>query len=270
MRNIRIVPILLAWLICLSACTASSHSIPATPLQSALPASSEVNLQETPFFYENTELGFSFSVPARWKSENYKIVVSHGTQEEDNSEYSQVAFYFENDKDFPLLAIRSVSASWWEKYSETSSQTMTFLSERDSSVFCFSLSTSCPYADETKEQLYRDMMLTPEEVFASFSLMGEESVSYEEGVVKEAAMHSLIIETEDGRFLSFSYTENACSELQDGLLLGDTIRVGYRGTIEGEDTRQTTVVSLQTISRSNHNGKNLLPSSEEPVPIDPP
>ena len=100
--------------------------------------------------------------------------------------------------------------------------------------------------------------------------MGEEAVSYEEGVVKEASMHSLLLETKDGRVLSFAYEKSACTGLQDGLLLGDTIRVGYRGSIQGEDTRQITVVSLQTISHAASGGKNVLLSSEEPTPIDPP
>lgn len=272
MRNVRFFPVVPLLLLCLIACSSAPKTIPATLLESAIAASSQESLPEEGFLYENTELGFSFSVPSRWKSENYKIVVSHGNQEEDNSEYSQVAFYFENDKESPLLVIRCVSSAWWSKFSETSPQSMTFLSERDfdSSVFCYSLPSSCLYANEQQEQLYREMMLTQEEVSACFSLMGEEAVSYEEGVVKEAAMHTLLLETEDGRLLSFAYEKSACTGLQDGLLLGDTIRVGYRGSIQGEDTRQITVVSLQTISHAASGGKNVLLSSEEPTPIDPP
>ncbi len=39
--------------------------------------------------YSNEELGLSFKIPREWSADEYKIVVSHGKQQEDESTYSQ-------------------------------------------------------------------------------------------------------------------------------------------------------------------------------------
>lgn len=268
MRNAPFLPVVLLLTFLFSSCSSSGETVSATLLESAVLSSSAA--EEEPFIYENVELGFSFAVPARWKSANYKIVVTHGDQTEDQSDYSQVSFYFQNDKGAPLLTLYCVKSDWWENASDQSVETLQLLGERSQDVFCFSLPSSCPYADEQKEELFTEMMISSEEVAACFQLMGEDSVSYVEGLVVEAAMHSLVITTEDDRQLAFSFDEESSAGL-DGLLLGDTIRVGYRGTITDEDTRGVTVVSLQTISHSKSFGTNVLPSSSaaEPVPIEP-
>lgn len=267
MRTRLLFPAVLLTLLLLASCSSGEKRIPAIELQSSFSVSSAA-AQEEPFVYENMELGFSFSVPQRWSSEHYSIVVTHGNQEEDGSDYSRVTFYFQNDKDAPLLSLCCVKEDWWRKSAQESAEALQLLGEREPNVFCFSLPSACTFVNEEKEALYREMQLTADEVAECFTLMGDESVSYEEGVVIEAAMHSLVLETEDGRQLSFSFDEESSAGL-DGLLLGDTIRVGYRGEIDGEDTRGVTVVSLETVSRSKSFGENVLPSSAEPVPIDP-
>lgn len=255
-----LLPVLLA------ACSAASPAaVPMTPLQSAQTVSEESAAE--PFLYENTELGFTFEVPARWDWDNYKIVVSHGEQAEDGTEYSQVAFCFQSDSESPLLTIYRVSSSWWR---QSGGKGASFLGERGEETFCYALPMAAVYNGEEKTALYASMMLTPAEVESGFTLMDENDVSYVEGVVTEAAMHSLVLETGSGQTLSFVFDESCASGLTDGLLLGDTLRIGYRGELDGADTRHVTVVSMETLSRRAKDSSGALRTGgeEEPVPIE--
>ena len=251
----------------LAACSAASpETAPMTALQSAQTVSQESPAE--PFLYENTELGFTFEVPARWDWDNYKIVVSHGEQTEDGMEYSKVAFCFQSDSESPLLAICRVPSSWWRK--NGGGTEAVFLASRGEETFCYTLPASAVYNGEEKTALYASMMLTAAEVETGFTLMDEDDVSYVEGVVTEAAMHSLVLETADGLSLSFSYDADAASGLTDGLLPGDTLRVGYRGALDGTDTRHVTVVSMETLARRAKDSSGALRAGdeEEPVPIE--
>ena len=96
MRTRLLFPAVLLTLLLLASCSSGEKLIPAIEVQSSFSVSSAA-AQEEPFVYENMELGFSFSVPQRWSSENYSIVVTHGNQEEDGSDYSRVTFYCQND-----------------------------------------------------------------------------------------------------------------------------------------------------------------------------
>lgn len=74
-----------------------------------------------------------------------------------------------------------------------------------------------------------------------------EKVSTVTGVIQDATMNTVIIQTEDGRTLSFS-TMDADKTNADGLLIGDTVVISYTGEIDGEDTSGVTVTAIDNIS----------------------
>lgn len=63
------------------------------------------------------------------------------------------------------------------------------------------------------------------------------------GVIQDAAMHSIVIKTDDGRKLMFG-TKGADKSQCDSLLIGENITIYYAGTINNEDTGNTTVIRL--------------------------
>lgn len=83
-----------------------------------------------PKIYTNQELGFSFTIPQEWSADEYKIVVSHGEQEEDESSYSQIDFIFRSDRENPLLRIYVVTSQWWGEYGSSYDSSLFTISER--------------------------------------------------------------------------------------------------------------------------------------------
>lgn len=63
------------------------------------------------------------------------------------------------------------------------------------------------------------------------------------GVIKDATMNAVTIETGDGKTLEFA-TGDADKTGVDGLLVGDRISVYYTGEIDGEDTSGAQVTRL--------------------------
>lgn len=64
------------------------------------------------------------------------------------------------------------------------------------------------------------------------------------GRILDATMNTIVIQTNDGRKLSFS-TMDADKSKSRGLLIGSRVDIFYTGTIEGTDTSKATVVRVR-------------------------
>ncbi len=134
-----------------------------------------------PKIYTNQELGFSFTIPQEWPSDEYKIVVSHGEQDEDDSAYSQIDFIFRNNKENPLLRIYVVTSQWWGEYgSAYDSSLIHYLGKTGDTAYCYVLPVSrvyVDYAEESTAAAYAAMVIDSSTVESSFSILTETSVS---------------------------------------------------------------------------------------------
>ncbi len=134
-----------------------------------------------PKIYTNQELGFSFTIPQEWPADEYKIVVSHGEQEEDESSYSQIDFIFRSDKENPLLRIYVVTSQWWGQYgSSYDSSLIHYLGKAGETAYCYVLPISRAYVDfaeESTADAYASMVIDTDTVENSFSILAEASAS---------------------------------------------------------------------------------------------
>ena len=64
------------------------------------------------------------------------------------------------------------------------------------------------------------------------------------GIILDATMSTVTIQTEDGEELSFSIPDDADETEVDGMTVGNTLEITYTGTIDGTDTSGATVVKL--------------------------
>lgn len=70
------------------------------------------------------------------------------------------------------------------------------------------------------------------------------------GVVLDAAMHSMVIQTKDGQTLELKMAEDGINsdKLKDGILLGNGVTISYTGTIDGTDTSNATVTAAADLA----------------------
>ena len=128
--------------------------------------------------YRNEELGFTFSIPNSWESENYTPQVTNNVIEENGKKinYTVVSFAFQADKENPLLTIMVVPKTWWDSASKKSdSSKPDYLGTKDSTVYCYTLPQACPYDVGAKTDLYNSMVLARDDVPNRFQLLGSET-----------------------------------------------------------------------------------------------
>ena len=198
--------------------------------------------------YTNPELGFSFQIPKVWTANDYKIVVSHGKMEEDQSAYSKVSFIFRSDRENPVLNLMRVSKTWWNEQITQDLPHPEYLGEQKDYVYCAQLPHGCPYADEVLMEQYNSMVLTYDQVQQYFSLLESSDITYVDGTLLDFSSNYVTIQTQENQELTFAYSSWECSvdttELQDG----DAFRVYYKGEIQEEsDTTQVTVVQISSL-----------------------
>ncbi len=180
----KLISILLAGcLFLLGACSSSSPSTGSEDSLSEIESSKGtssfskeyVNSGKQQKIYSNEELGFSFKIPREWSADEYKIVVSHGKQQEDESTYSQIDFIFRSDKENPLLRIYVVTSKWWAQYgSDYDSALLRYLGKQGDTAYCYVLPTDrsyLNYAEESAAEIYASMVLSSDEVEEAFTII---------------------------------------------------------------------------------------------------
>ena len=76
------------------------------------------------------------------------------------------------------------------------------------------------------------------------SQSGEETENTITGTVSDGGMSSTTIATDDGKVITFS-TDNSMFDMKDGLLIGDVVKITYKGTIGDDgDTAGVTVIKV--------------------------
>lgn len=64
------------------------------------------------------------------------------------------------------------------------------------------------------------------------------------GIVEDATMNTLTLQTDDGRILEFVLTDETDRSALSELLIGKQIQVTYTGTLDGDSTTGVTVTRL--------------------------
>ena len=210
--------------------------------------------------YVNEKLGFTFAIPDSWESENYTTEVTNETMKENKKsiKYTKVTFAFQGDKEYPLLTVLVVPKTWWDSVSkEDATKIPIYLGTKSNTVYCFTLPADSTMDVGAKQDLYNSMVLVHDDVPNHFSLLNNTSVSGGsatkddistiEGILKDGAMQSIIIQTDDGRALQFSKNGAEKVNLINGLIVGQRLRIYYKGTITGSDTSKVTVTKLEKL-----------------------
>lgn len=197
--------------------------------------------------YTNFDLGFSFRVPATWSSDNYKIVVSHGKMEDDQSPYSKVSFIFRSNQSNPILVLMRVSKSWWENQDKKGPPSYEYLGEQKDFVYCAKLPRDCPYTDEELMELYNSMVLTYDQIHESFSILASSDIFYADGTLLDFDSSHITIQTIEDQELTFTYSPLECSMDSVTLHIGDAFRVYYT-TEEVDQTESSTMTAVQITS----------------------
>ncbi|MEG1848889.1 MAG: hypothetical protein RR238_10575 [Lachnospiraceae bacterium] len=87
--------------------------------------------------------------------------------------------------------------------------------------------------------------VTTEETTESVTPIEEKNTKKIDGIILDAAMNSLEIQSTDGIDLEFSTAEGVdTTGLKEGILIGNAITVTYIGTVDGNNTSTTTVLKL--------------------------
>lgn len=73
--------------------------------------------------------------------------------------------------------------------------------------------------------------------------MNEEDSQVISGIVEDATMNTITIQTSDGQSLSFA-TEGAETSYKDGLVIGIPVKITYTGEIKETDTSDTKVIRI--------------------------
>lgn len=73
--------------------------------------------------------------------------------------------------------------------------------------------------------------------------MNEEDSQVISGIVEDATMNTITIQTSDGQSLSFA-TEGAETSYKDGLVIGIPVKITYTGEIKETDTSDTKVICI--------------------------
>lgn len=73
--------------------------------------------------------------------------------------------------------------------------------------------------------------------------MNEEDSQVISGIVEDATMNTITIQTSDGQSLSFA-TEGAETSYKDGLIIGIPVKITYTGEIKETDTSDTKVIRI--------------------------
>lgn len=73
--------------------------------------------------------------------------------------------------------------------------------------------------------------------------MNEEDSQVIFGIVEDATMNTITIQTSDGQSLSFA-TEGAETSYKDGLVIGIPVKITYTGEIKETDTSDTKVIRI--------------------------
>lgn len=82
-----------------------------------------------------------------------------------------------------------------------------------------------------------------EQTSDSDTSMNEEDSQVISGIVEDATMNTITIQTSDGQSLSFA-TEGAETSYKDGLVIGIPVKITYTGEIKEADTSDTKVIRI--------------------------
>lgn len=74
--------------------------------------------------------------------------------------------------------------------------------------------------------------------------VADETTTCITGIIQDAAMNTIVIKTDDGRELNF-FTEDADKTKCQGLLIDSSVDIYYTGEIDGTDTSNVVVVSME-------------------------
>lgn len=225
----------------LNACTSKAEA-PVMKAAKAAPAQSSAVQR----LYRNEKLGFTFAIPDSWESENYTPEVTNEVLVENgkSTQYTKVSFAFQADRENPLLTILIVPKTWWDaQIKKSDSQNPGYLGSKGSTVYCFTLPQDSTLDVGAKADLYNSMLVVRDDVPNRFQILnGDSSV---EGVLEKGTTQSVLIKTDDGRELQFTKTSSQKVATENKLILGERLKIYYKGTVTGTDTSKATVTKLE-------------------------
>lgn len=117
-------------------------------------------------------------------------------------------------------------------------------------------STVSTAAQESQSTAQAESTATAQSTQAS-QTTGDQTLT---GVVIDAAMHSMTLQTADGNTLNLSMAEDGIdnSGLKDGILLGQGVTLTYTGTLNGTDTSDVTVTAAADLATKADDSDALM------------